>query len=65
MNNTQPQAENTTRQKINEFVETLVCERQQALKKNDVVKANEIQQELSRLNVGLQDFRSGTRWRFS
>jgi len=49
---------------ITSFVESLISDRQEALKTNDITKANEIQQELSRLNVSVQDFRSGTRWTF-
>jgi len=65
MNNIQVQTENPTRQTITEFVESLIGERQQALKSGDIIKANEIQQELSRLHITLLDFRSGTRYKFN
>ncbi len=64
MNNIQVQTENPARQAITEFVESLVKERQQALDTSDIMKANEIQQELSRLHITLLDYRSGTRYKF-
>ena len=64
MNNIQVQTENPTRQRITDFVESLVQERNQSLDSNDIMKANEIQQELSRLRITLLDFRSGTRYKF-
>lgn len=65
MNKIQVQTENPSRQVITEFVESLVKERQQALDSSDIMKANEIQQELSRLRITLLDFRDGTRYKFN
>jgi cysteinyl-tRNA synthetase len=65
MSDIQVQNENTTRQTIDGFIEMLVSTRHEALKTDNIVKANEIQRELSRLNVSVQDFRSGTRWKFN
>ena len=65
MSTIQVQKENSTRKTITEFIESLIDDRQKALKTNDIIKTNEIQQELSRLNVSVQDFRDGTRWKFN
>ncbi|MDQ3710976.1 MAG: hypothetical protein M3388_01960 [Acidobacteriota bacterium] len=46
----------------NEFIETQIAERHQALKSGDIKRANELKRGLLRLNVKLDDTRHGTRW---
>lgn len=49
---------------VTKAIETLVKERQNALKNYDIPRVTQIRNDLEEINIKLADLREGTKWNF-